>query len=51
MSMKKSPNNQKKADVKTDEKAAGSQETAATHAPTVRASLKHRKEDKERQEG
>lgn len=36
MSMKKSPNNQKKADVKTDEKAAGSQETAATHAPTVR---------------
>lgn len=36
MSMKKSPNNQKKADVKTDEKAAGSQEAAATPAPTVR---------------
>lgn len=36
MSMKKSPNNQKKADVKTDEKAAGSQEAAATPAPTAR---------------
>lgn len=36
MSMKKSPNNQKEADVKTDEKAAGSQEAAATPAPTVR---------------
>lgn len=36
MSMKKSPNNQKKADVKTDEKVAGSQEAAATPAPTVR---------------
>lgn len=36
MSMKKSLNNQKKADVKTDEKAAGSQEAAATPAPTVR---------------
>lgn len=36
MSMKKSPKNQKKPDVKTDEKAAGSQEAAATPAPTVR---------------
>ena len=36
MSMKKSPNNQKKADVKTDEKAAGSQEAATTPTPTVR---------------
>ena len=36
MSMKKSPKNHKKADVKMDEKAAGSQEAAATPAPTVR---------------